>query len=341
MSLQAKELIIQKAGYASDIIKKNNSRTIYANILAQEVATEAGIQARVVRQFGSGGSDVAHLLTKIGPTYFTLNERNATIANAVANVGTTIRNTEILKDIIASRYNTFYPISILYGNGTPVYNVSGMTQTNLDLITEWDPIRIPGTLDDANIPLATGGMDFYFFGTNYGAANNIFWNTNNAITFGAIANPANSIYITQTTIPAILLGNHDRRSTSFYSSYGRLQDGYINIIQFSTKFANFYSDDPSHYNDGIYQVRLLRETTGSLRQWVEVSIIASPSTAGDILIGGPNKLSSYNITNGTSFFNPCGTTFSTTSPSPGTTFIFQSDNLGANWTFFNNSRLDV
>jgi len=338
------QLTIQKAGSASDVIKKNNNKTIYANILAQEAATEAGIQVRVVRQYGWGGSDMAHILTIIGPTYFTLTERNTTIANAAANLRTTPANTGILNNIIATRYNTYYPISISYGNGNPVYNVSEMTQTNLDLITEWylPNSRISGTLDDANIPLATGGMDFYFFGTNYGAANNIYWNSNNAITFGAIANPANSTYLISSTIPAILLGNDDRRTTSFYSSYGMAHNRYINVIQFTTKFANFYTENSSHYNDGQYQVRLLRETGGSLRQWVEVSIIASPAYAGNISQGGDTtKLSPYNITNGTSFFNPCGTTFSTASPTAGTTFLFQSDSLGANWTFINNSRLDI
>jgi len=35
------DLIIQKAGSASDVVTKNNNRAIYGNILGQELAAEA------------------------------------------------------------------------------------------------------------------------------------------------------------------------------------------------------------------------------------------------------------------------------------------------------------
>ena len=68
---------------------------------------------------------------------------------------------------------------------------------------------IPGVLDDANVPIPMGGMTFNFYGTNY--STNIFWNSNNAITFGAM-NPQ-IVSISHNTIPSILLGNYDRLLT--------------------------------------------------------------------------------------------------------------------------------
>lgn len=46
------DLVIQKAGSASDVISKNNNRAIYGNIIGQELAAEAGIITRVTRQAG-------------------------------------------------------------------------------------------------------------------------------------------------------------------------------------------------------------------------------------------------------------------------------------------------
>ena len=105
-----------------------------------------------------------------------------------------------------------------------------------------------------------------------------------------------------------------------------------------------------------YQIRLIKENIGAQRQFVEVYVISSPpspgySTAintdpsGSIASNGNNidttKNSPYNITNGTIFLNPCGSTYSTSSPAANTSFVFSSDSTGTSWVFNNNSHVSV
>jgi len=129
---------------------------------------------------------------------------------------------------------------------------------------------------------------------------------------------------------------------------------------------------------GIFSVRLIRELVRTNRQWIEVSVIQSPPTPGYIadttvsypsgtftakdsatppnvipsIYNGlpadsngylidPAKISPYDICNGTSLINICGTTFSKASPPTGTTFIFQGDSQGNNWIFKNNAHFPL
>jgi len=90
------ELVIQKAGSASDVISKNNNRVIYGNILGQEIAAEAGIIARVTRQAGGGGAASSRNVSAIGGTIFTYAERAAVVSNIIANTATTPTNALVL-----------------------------------------------------------------------------------------------------------------------------------------------------------------------------------------------------------------------------------------------------
>ena len=144
------------------------------------------------------------------------------------------------------------------------------------------------------------------------------------------------------------------------------QDSSGNLIQVTTP------------PQGTFSVRLIRELVGVNRQWIEVSVIQSPPTPGYIadttvsypsgtytardasgnaispasIYNGrpmdangnliePTKISPYDICNGTSLLNICGTTFSRASPPTGTSFIFQSDSQGNNWSFKNNAYLPI
>ena len=112
----------------------------------------------------------------------------------------------------------------------------------------------------------------------------------------------------------------------------------------------------------IYEIRLIKETTGDQRQFVEVSVVSSPPSpgyssaaityrSGSDVNGNPidsngftidqTKASPYNITDGVAFLNPCGTTFSTESPAAGTSFLFSSDSTGSTWTFTNNAYVNI
>ena len=213
-------------------------------------------------------------------------------------------------------------------------------------------------LDDSAIHIPTGGMDFYFFGTNYGAANNIYWNSNNAITFGPFTAPD----IFKNTCPAILLGNYDRYCSGvYYGNYVTAGNKFA-ITKIVVYFSNYYTD-LTGLTAGKYQIRLIREETGANRQWVEVTVISSVSSpgysnnssvtypSGTDPSGNPintngqlidsTKKSPYDITNGTNFINVTGTTFSTVSPQTGTSFIYESDSTGSVWEFYNHAYLNI
>lgn len=92
------DLVIQKAGSASDLVTKNNNRAIYGNILGQELAAEAGIITRVTRQAGGGGAASSRNVSALGGTIFTYAERAAVVSNIIANTATNPTNAAILAD---------------------------------------------------------------------------------------------------------------------------------------------------------------------------------------------------------------------------------------------------
>ena len=247
---------------------------------------------------------------------------------------------------------------IVSGNKYASGETSGLTQISFAGITDFGT-SVEGALDDAFVPIPMGGMAFSFFGTNY--SNRILWNSNNAITFGN--NPpfsANIVSISATTAPSILLGNYDRLCRGLYYTNSTIED--YSITTLIVQFCNYYTDVPSASPTYTYQIRFLKETTGSQRQFVEVCVVTSPPSTGynssgtvypsgvnesghpidtNALTIDPTKTSSYNITNGTVFLNPCGTTFTNESPSAGTSFVFSSDSTGTNWSFQNHAYVQI
>ena len=219
----------------------------------------------------------------------------------------------------------------------------------------------PNTLDDGDVPIPMANMVFNFFGTNY--TNNLYWSSNNALIFGT-SNPVAEVNITRNLVPSILLGNYDRLLRTF--SYANNITTNYSITTLRVTFYDYFKD----YIDNIsastyqYQIRLIKENIGSQRQFVEVYVISSPPSPGystainitypsgtDNISGNPidtngnpidsTKNSPYNITNGTVFLNPCGSTYSTASPSANTSFVFSSDSTGTAWVFTNNSHVNV
>ena len=233
---------------------------------------------------------------------------------------------------------------------------SGLTSVNLSGIFDagYGP---PGMLDDGLVPL-TIGAPFNFFGITP----TISWSSNNALVFGTI-NPTNTVNISANTVPAILIGNYDRILTSIKTSNSVTEVFAITTIV--PTFVNYLTDyvGPSSsfvFNPAVptysYQIRLIKERVGSQRQYVEVLVISSPPSpgyssaittylTGDVDSNGDpidqTKRSPYNITNGTAFLNPCGSTFSLTSPPAGSSFVFSSDATGSRWAFTNNARVNT
>ena len=318
--------------YASDITNRNRAATLYINSVLKKHEFESGKSIRIDRQ--KGGNDYQYLT-------------NVDFGN-----------------IIDFTYDTYIPLSIKYGQNTNIFATYNLNRVDFTGIYDSAPSALTydggSVIDDGSIPIPTGGRDFYFFGTNYGGTDCIFWDSNNALTFGSVGSP-HLVSISKDTIPAILLGNYDRIcSALYYSSY--ISETGFSVLVILAYFSNYYTNS-TNLDQGKYQIRLIRELAGNKRQWVEVSIISAPSSPGysnNAAVSYPSgrdasgnsidtdgnpidstKNSPYDITNGTAFQNVCGSTFSTTSPQAGTNFLYQSDSLGSTWTFIQNAYVPV
>ena len=154
-------------------------------------------------------------------------------------------------------------------------------------------------------------------------------------------------------MPAILLGNYERKLKTFY--YSNYSSANYSITTLLVTFYNYYTDlvGAATYQ---YKIRLIKENSGSQRKFVEVYVISSPPDTGysSAIVSYPTgsldsngnaidvtKNSPYNITNGTSFLNPCGATFSLVSPTVNTSFVLASDYTGTTWSFTNNAYVNV
>jgi hypothetical protein len=339
--------------YASDVTKRNRDQSLFVNLQLQTEQFLSGKSIRIMRQ--GGGSDYAYM--------------------------TQVAEGELESDFLLAEL----PIQVTTGSGDIPRDPDGLTQISFAGITDAGslPTNASGTvypaffnssgirlaIDDAGIQIPTGGMDFFFFGTNYGSANTIYWHTNNAITFGQMPNQGTAS-ISKNTVPAILLGNYDRYCTGlYYRSFTTVSKGgaQFKILAIQAHFSNYYTDTtgspagPS--TAGKYHIRLIREQAGAKRQWVEVSVISgvnSPGYSNNPSVSYPSatdasgnridsnslpidstKNSPYDITNGTNFVNVVGTTYSTVSPATGTSFVYQSDYLGNTWQFFSNGYLNI
>jgi hypothetical protein len=311
---------------ANDHAKRNNARIIYSSFIINQQDLTDRVTVRSLKLLPS---DLA--IKNLGARFTTYEEKEAILYKA--------------------------PIFslIVSGNKSVSGSTTGLAQISFSGITDTGSAP-SGMLDDAFIPIPMGGMAFNFFGTNY--SNSITWSSNNAFIFGSTFTP-HRVSISATTARAILIGNYDRMCTSIYYS-NNISNSY-SITTLLISFTNYYTD--SGTTTYTYQIRLIKETTGEQRQFIEVCVITSPPSPGyssnlavtypsgnhisglpqdsDGLVIDPTKASPYNITNGTAFLNPCGSTFSTASPSAGTSFIFSSDSSGTNWLFTNNSYVNV
>lgn len=225
------------------------------------------------------------------------------------------------------------------------------------------------TCDDVFLPLPIGSMIFKFFGKSY-TNNQLYWSTNCAIIFGDSANSyidprKRLVSVRSSPYPAVLLGDDDRRLDKLFVRDDSIQ-GKFSIFTLLVFYEGFTQQLVCLPNTAQMKVRLIRELTGFNRQWIEVSTKLKPlkpngddspgyianqvttdsatDSSGNItnnLPADPNLLSPYNITDGTNFYNPCGTTFSTTCPDNGSSFTFEGTADGYNWVFRNNTYVPI
>lgn len=219
--------------------------------------------------------------------------------------------------------------AIVSGNATTTMNTTGGTVLS----------GITG-VDDGFAYIPTDAtFSFFFFGTDYGngAAQGIYWNTNNVLGFGT---GTNTIQWTATTGRGVLCGNFDRRCDTNALYFPLTTSSGCRILRMQMNFRNVYNAGSA--NEGRMEVRMIRNTsTGT--QYIEFRVFKGSGGAngGAITSAGYAANNAWNITNATAFQNTFGTTFASTFPADNRSFVLRSDNLGNTWTFFNTSYVNV
>lgn len=174
--------------------------------------------------------------------------------------------------------------------------------------------------DDVSSYIGNNNFPFYFFGTDY--SNNMFWSSNQVLTFGA-ANA--TIGFTSTTGKGILLGNYDRRCNYITPIPTANINGY-SIYKLVINHANVYTTPG---NEIQMVIRIIR---GPDAQYIEVRmsywVAANAGT--------------WNITDGSTFNNIFGAYAPDNTQSyDGQSFVLKSDLSGNNWQFFNNYYINL
>ena len=133
---------IQKAGSASDVTSKNKIQVEYGNILAQQLAVEAGIQTKVTYVSGGAGSSSTLLSASQGNALFTIAELKSIVANIVSNTATNSTQANQL----AAAANRKLGITISLSNNI------------ISAVVAWSPLLINGISSwfDSSDPNATG-----------------------------------------------------------------------------------------------------------------------------------------------------------------------------------------
>jgi hypothetical protein len=323
--------------YASDLTHKKRAATIYNNSRLQKEWFASGKTIRILGQ--KGGNDYSYM-------------------------------TQLQEGTVQDEnWKLYIPLIPQGGNSQEPLDLLNMIQINLGAIDasgnsliydaasgQPTPTLIGGipVVDDGSIKIPTGS--FFFNGIDY--ANNIFWNTNGAITFGRIGDQQ-VVSLSARSVPAVLIGNYDRLTSKFYYLNYNIKDNRFSVTKIVVMLSNYYTDT-SGLEAAKYQIRFIKEISGNQRQWIEVNVISAPSSPGYsnnptvTYISGtqkdaggntinqdsnglpidPTKNSPWDITNGTSFLNLLGTNFSTVHPSAGTTILYQSDREGKTWGAF-------
>jgi hypothetical protein len=333
--------------YASDLTHKKRAAAIYKNLQLQKEWFTNGGTIRILGQ--KGGNDYSYM-------------------------------TQLEEGCVQDEcWKLYVPLNAQSGNSQEIVDLSTMAQIDVgatdalgnsviyDAASGPAPPKLVGGLpvvDDGSIRIPMAGQNFFFNGINYGAANNIFWNTNSAITFGSIGDPQ-VVSLSAGSVPAVLIGNYDRLTSKFYYSSYNISNNRFSVTKIVVLLSNYYTDT-SGLDSAKYQIRLIKEFGGKQRQWIEVNVINAPASPGYsnnptvTYISGtqkdatgntinqdsnglpidPTKNSPWDITNGASFLNLLGTNLSTAHPPAGTTILYQSDSDGRIWTasvgsFFN------
>ena len=328
--------------YASDLTHKKRAAAIYKNSQLQKDWFATGGTIRILGQ--KGGNDYSYM-------------------------------TQLEEGCVQDEcWKLYVPLNAQAGNSSEPLDLTTMTEVNLGAtdasgnsiiydagygqMTPYLLLGIP-VIDDGSIKIP-GTPQFFFNGVEYGSANNIYWNTNGAITFGYMANQ-NIVSLSAGSVPAVLIGNYDRLTSKFYYSNYNISNNKFSVTKIVVMLSDYYTNTTG-LDLAKYQIRFIKEFAGNQRQWIEVNVISAPPSPGysnNTSVSYPSgtnasgniidanglpidatKNSPWDITNGTRFLNVFGTQFSTAHPIAGTTILYQSDKEGRIWSgsanaFFN------
>jgi hypothetical protein len=226
---------------------------------------------------------------------------------------------------------------LVTGNVSANMNTSGMT------------LLIFTGNDDGFVYLPFTGMDFYFFGINYGNSDgttptkSIYMSTNYAFGFGT---ENTTWYDWPASSPAILFDFFD--SWNFASYVSPPQTGtisglkYIRIVAIGTDYYSYTGGDTTTVKKA-YEIYYARDNCFQYMQFncsVEDAVGFNRSRYDNTSFGVGNI---SNITNGTAFQDTFGAFGSqppnTGGPQAAGSYVIRSDLNGNNWQFFPNTHL--
>ena len=212
-------------------------------------------------------------------------------------------------------------LSQFSGKSKPVVNVlvSGNKTANLDYAGYGSSMSYT---DDSYLQIGMN-FTFNFFGTDYGSNNNIFWNTNGAITFGS----GSTTWTDWGTSHPIgfLLGQYDRYLNNIYL-INTYTSGSYNVKRIVIDMRDYSSP----YPDSDWEIRLIR---GPDYQYIELSMNSTSYRGGYYWCGNYGGFFDV-FGNGAAYGagNPIG---------PGESFVLRSNLNGDTWTYFRNHRVNI
>lgn len=224
--------------------------------------------------------------------------------------------------------------SLIGGNVIADMNTTGMST-----------ITFTGNDDDGYAYLPFTGMNFYFFGTNYGnSANSIYMNTNYAFGFGTGQTHFANWPVGQ---PAILFDFFDSYNIASYVSPP--QNGTISGVKYVRIVATGtdYSRGGTLPVKKAYEIYYVRDNCFQYMQFNCYLEDVDRTQYDYNYVGNVGNIS--NITNGTAFQNTFGSTDgsfgnhppNTGGPQTGGSYVIRSDLNGNNWQFFPNTHLII
>lgn len=165
------------------------------------------------------------------------------------------------------------------------------------------------------------GMNFVFnlFGVDYGSNNNIYWNSNHAITFGTASSQYSQWGVG--TGRGFLFGQMDRWTNQFYVFPTTTNNGYT--------IKRFLLNGTDYANRGeniLWEFRLIR---GPTNQYIELRVQSNPSTVGMWYLS--DLVNWINV-----FGNPWGFPVGN-----GGSLVLQSDLNGNNWTMYTGHYVNI